>query len=222
MWILLFQKGRQLGGVIFFYAGIKMAALLKMSYIIGSEMAFFSATNVLHPIGGKMLGVSGSFLWFVLTCAVRLGSGASMYLSIIYGLPGFCAALYMARSHMLIRLILPLICMILFIVHPVGLYAAPYAFYWLIPVVLYFVNKQSFFKDVLGATFVAHAVGSVAWLYLIPMPVSYWWGLIPIVAVERLSFATAAVLVYSGYMYCMRIIKNLKQRKALLFYEQSA
>ena len=43
----------------------------------------------------------------------------------------------------------------------------------------------------LGATFVAHAVGSIIWLHLMPMSSNMWLALIPIVPVERVCFAAA-------------------------------
>jgi len=197
---------------LFFYFLLKLTAIFKVSFIVGSRMAFFSAANVLHPVVGRFLGVSGSCWWFAISTIFRFFVGTASCLNLVHGIPSFCAALYMSSSHILIRLILPLVCMILFIAHPVGFQAAPYSFYWLIPMILYFVKKESFFKDALGATFVAHAVGSVFWLYLVPMPVAYWWGLIPVVAVERLIFATGAVCVYSGITYSLPVLDRIKKR----------
>ena len=195
-----------------YWVALKLSSFIKLSYIVGSSAAFFSATNILYSLGGCFLGTSGTCLWFVFSFFIRLLAGMPLYFHLIHGIPGFCAALYMATPHILIRLILPLACMILFIVHPVGFYAAPYAFYWLIPIALYFVKQKqkSLFTDALGASFVSHAVGSVFWLYLVPMPVTYWWLLIPVVAIERLSFATGAVLLYSLSMYSLRMFKKIK------------
>jgi len=61
------------------------------------------------------------------------------------------------------------------------------------------------FLNVLGSTFVAHAVGSTIWLYTIGMNASVWNALIPIVALERLSMALA---IWLGY----KIIVHLKKR----------
>lgn len=131
-----------LGRPILFYGCLRIASLCKMSYMVGSHMAFFSAANILYPLGGLFLGVSDSCLWFVISSFGRLILGVPLYLHLIHGIPGFCAALYMASSHSVIRLFLPLACMILFIVHPVGFQAVPYAFYWLIPIALYFTKKK--------------------------------------------------------------------------------
>ncbi len=90
--------------------------------------------------------------------------------------------------HKKISIIIPLICMALFMVHPIGREAWVYSLYWLIPVIAKLFSKNLFFRS-LGATFTAHAIGSTIWLYSIPMTSMQWLGLIPIVALERLLFA---------------------------------
>jgi len=201
MEILLFKWLYGAVRPMLFYLAIKIALFGKISFIVGSQMAFFSASSVLHPLGGCFLGASGLCLSFGSIFLVRLFLGMSPHLLLIHCLPGFCAALYVARPSCTIRLLLPLGCMILFMIHPVGWQAAPYALYWLIPIIISFVNNKSFFVQALGATFVAHAVGSVGWLYCVPMTASSWWVLIPIVAIERFTFAAGAFLIYQVAKY---------------------
>jgi len=86
--------------------------------------------------------------------------------------------------------------MILFIAHPVASKAFAYSFYWLIPVVLYVLNYKNTFCKALTATFLAHAVGSIIWLYTVPMTSTQWLALIPVVAVERLVMACGMVVLY--------------------------
>ena len=83
---------------------------------------------------------------------------------------------------------IPLVCMGLFWLHPVGQQAWFYALYWLIPLAGKFLSKRLFFRS-LGSTFTAHAVGSTLWLYTVPMPAEAWIALIPVVAMERILFA---------------------------------
>lgn len=106
------------------------------------------------------------------------------------------AALYWTTRSALLRVALPLACIAAFIVHPVGAQAWPYSLYWLVPVVLYFVNKKHIFFEALGSTFIAHAVGSVIWIYAAPMTPEAWLTLIPVVAIERLTFASGMVIVH--------------------------
>src|SRR5207237_10360114 len=90
--------------------------------------------------------------------------------------------------------------MALFIVHPIGSQAFMYSFYWLIPIGLFGLARKTLFLEALGSTFVAHAVGSVIWLYTVPTTAGMWVGLIPIVAVERLLFAMGMVVMYRFIM----------------------
>ena len=57
-------------------------------------------------------------------------------------------------------------------------------------------KSRSFYAQALGATFTAHAVGSVIWLYTMPMAQEAWLALIPQVAIERLTFAAGIVVAY--------------------------
>jgi hypothetical protein len=54
----------------------------------------------------------------------------------------------------------------------------------------------SLYARSLGATFTAHAVGSVLFLYTIPTVPALWLGLIPIVAIERGLFACGIAASY--------------------------
>jgi len=90
--------------------------------------------------------------------------------------------------------------MVLFIIHPIGRDAFVYSLYWLIPIILFGYSRKTLFLEALGSTFVAHAVGSVIWLYTVPTTAVSWIGLIPIVAVERVFFAIGMVAVYQIIM----------------------
>jgi hypothetical protein len=83
--------------------------------------------------------------------------------------------------------------MVLFIVHPVGREAFFYSFYWIIPVLVFYLPYRSLFLTALGSTFVAHAVGSVIWLYTGSYTPAMFLALVPIVVVERMIFALGMV-----------------------------
>ena len=176
---------------------VKLASFLKINFIIGSQLAHFSAVSIVTPLVGLFSGIVGC--WIVVFIKMALGLWYNSFGSfqiLAFYVPGFCASLYLASSHIMVRLILPIVCMILFIIHPVGYASFAYALYWLIPIVLYFVHKKPFFLQALGSTFTAHAVGSVIWLYTVPMTPVLWLGLIPIVIIERLLFATGISITY--------------------------
>ncbi|VVC02258.1 Uncharacterised protein [uncultured archaeon] len=112
---------------------------------------------------------------------------------------------------------IPIAAIVLFCIHPSiwGTAGMLFSLYWVVPLVLAALNgpigawmKQkglmqnglisilrrwgAWFGRSLGATLTQHAVGGVLWLYTIPAAQNpaFWLALIPIVAAERLVFAT--------------------------------
>src|SRR5262249_44654239 len=146
------------------------------------------------PLAGSFLGVSGSWMVYIVRILLRACTVGISQVHLLTGVPTLCASLYLSSTHWAVRVALPTLCMLLFWLHPVGLAAGVYALYWLIPVAVFYTKSRSFFLNALGSTFVAHAVGSVIWLYTVPMSSAAWLALLPVVAVERLLFATGMVV----------------------------
>jgi len=189
---------------------IKLVGFLKINFIVGSQLAHFSAVSIVTPLVGLFSGVAGCWVLLLIKMALRLlYSPLGSFQILAFYVPGLCASLYLASSHIMVRLILPIVCMILFIIHPVGYASFAYALYWLIPIVLYFMRKKSFFLQALGSTFTAHAVGSVIWLYTVPMSSVLWLGLIPIVIVERLLFASGITITYMVFCNLSNRLRNV-------------
>lgn len=175
----------------------QLSGLLKVSFLVGSHMIWFSASNSVVPLAGAFGGIMGCGLVFLLRQLFHLVFFKTVSLTFLaFCVPGFCASLYWATNHFIIRLLLPIICMGLFVAHPIGAQAFVYSLYWLIPVILYFVPQRSLFLQAFGSTFVAHAVGSVIWLYTTSMTATMWMGLMPIVIFERILFALGMVIAY--------------------------
>lgn len=182
-----------------------LLSLIKVSFISGLHKFFFSGINFALPIIGNLFGgaLSG-FIVFVFLLFKKLTIGGAFTL----GIPTLFATLYISLVNnkkdnnlnkfyiFLLSVFLPLFSIFLFILNPVGKQAFLYSFYWFVPVVLYFVNKNNLFFRYLTATFIAHAVGSIIWLYTVPMTASQWLSLIPVVWVERLVFASGLYIVY--------------------------
>jgi hypothetical protein len=187
------------------FAGLmSLSSLVKFSWIIGSQMAFFSGINIVAPLSGAFGGIFGStasFLLRIITYACLFGTLSVKTFTL--GIPSFFASLYWASNHWLVRAGIPLLCMTLFWLHPVGFAAGAYALYWIIPVMVHFLSRKYLLLEALGSTFVAHAVGSVIWLYATPMTANVWRALIPVVAVERLLFAAGMVVVHYGISLTM-------------------
>ena len=193
------------------YSLIKLATLFKVSFIVGSSLAFFSGTSIAVPLLGSCLSILGigAAIGVPMMGTWALGGISSLHY-LAYHIPGlFAAASFRYPLHALIHLGIPLLCMVLFVVHPVGSYAFPYALYWLIPLALYLKQSTSLFARALSATFIAHAVGSVIWLYTMPMTAAAWLALIPVVAVERLCFALGMVVVYQAVGHSISLLKKV-------------
>jgi hypothetical protein len=183
----------------------KVSSICKISFIWGSHISYFSMSSIIAPVSGAFLGVSGSFLVLLTRCMIHVALFKTISLSfLVFCIPGYFASLYWATHSSLIRVIVPLVCIVLFIVHPIGSQAFMYSFYWLLPILFYMTMYKSLFLEAFGSTLIAHAVGSVIWLYTAPTTVEMWLGLIPVDLIERLLFAIGMVVMYKAIMW----IKN--------------
>jgi len=188
-----------------------LGSLFKLSYMVGSYWSFFSAASVVSSLAGLSGGAFGVVLLFalrVLKIVIFKNSFCVSYWAQI--IPGIFGGLYWSGYSFAIRCVVPALCILLFVLHPIGFWAAPYSFYWLLPIVVYASKTHNLFLHALGSTFVAHAAGSVIWLYTVPMTSALWLSLIPVVLVERVIFASGIV---AGYLLltCLKkiIIRNV-------------
>lgn len=190
------QRGPWISSV-FCAVALKVTAFCKTSFILGSSCAFFSLAPIIVPLSGMLGGIEGSFVLFAISCIVRfVWSGMFSFHFLAYHIPGLFASLYLSCPHWGLRLLPAVLCMILFLAHPVGLAAGVYTLLWLIPIGIYLIGKKNIFLDALAATFTAHAVGSVIWLYTMPMTPHAWLALIPVALVERFTYALGIVVAY--------------------------
>jgi len=193
-------------GMLITLAGL--SKLLPVSYVIGSYKMYFSGISMFLPaIGGFLSGIPAlGLVGLFFGCRVLFKIG-----SITFGLPSMMAAFNWSVSNkkslknsvlsFLVQVVLPLACITAFLLHPVAGNAPLYATYWLIPVALFIAHQrgyQSTFSIALSSSFIAHAVGGMFWLALVPMTAAQWTALIPMVAIERLTFAAGSVVAYKG------------------------
>ncbi len=185
-----------------------------INQIVGMPGFMFTGFDALMPLTGAIgLGFSG-FLFSIRTLIKFILHGQSPLL-LIYHIPGLCAAVSWATSRKLITGGIPFICIVLFLMHPVGFASWLYTFYWFIPIIFTFIPERSVFIQALLSTFVAHAVGSVICLYTIYTAPALWWALIPVVFFERLIFALMMTAVYHfsivlGNIFSKNTINNSK------------
>ncbi len=166
-----------------------LIAILKAYYAVGPH-THFGLLSVILPLLGTASLPTGAIFGLL-----KLYAGQASMLSLLK-LPSISGGLYWAQDHWSIRVGLPAVCMVGFLAHPIGLEGWGYALLWLIPIALHFIGHNDLFLTAFGCTMTVHAVGSVIWLYTMPMTAEQWWALIPIALSERILFATLMVLMY--------------------------
>lgn len=178
---------------------------INFSAVVGVENQAFTLFQFFGPMAGAFLGpVFGAAAVLLAQVGNYLVLGKAFdAIGLLRLAPMLFAAYYfgtkakekLGLAPKLVLAEVSLLCMMLFILHPVGHQVWFFSLYWLIPIALAFAGKNPVFRA-LGATFTAHAVGSTLWLYTIPMPAEVWVGLVPVVAFERLVFAAGIVFSY--------------------------
>ncbi len=181
-----------------------LSACIPVAGLSGSYRYVLSGINIVLPIAGGLFSFGSIGL---LIGALWLLKIFFLSLPITIGIPSACAMLSWASTrqgskqkmlNFAINALLPAMCMAVFMLHPTAQAACTYALYWLIPIVIYMVNRtNNSLLLALQSTFVAHAVGSIMWLFLIPMTAAQWLALIPVVALERLSIAVLAAGLFT-------------------------
>lgn len=168
---------------------------LNFSQLVGSTAQYFTFFQFFGPIAGAFLGpVIGIYAVLIAQLADFAFFGKAVdAVSLLRVVPMVFAALYFAlflkkKSLMDSSILVPIACIALFVLNPVGMQAWYYSLFWAIPIFAKIFTKNLFLRS-LGATFSAHAIGSVIWVWTIPMTPGQWTLLIPITAVERVLFA---------------------------------
>lgn len=187
--------------VLLFTALVLIGSQINFSTLIGAEESqFFTLFQFFGPISGAFLGpLVGAFS--VLTAQAIsffvVGKEISL-INVARLLPMLFAAYYFGTSKKKEwGLIVPLLAIGAFVLHPIGQQVWYYAvMFWTIPLLMRLVFPNKLFAKSLGATFTAHAVGGAIWIYTIPMTVEAWNLLIPIVIFERTIFAVGISVSY--------------------------
>lgn len=133
---------------------------------------------------------------------------------LVYHIPALCASLFLSTESRW-RLVMPLGAISAFLMHPAGAQAWWYSLYWLIPTTIALWNPPLLIMQALGATFMAHAVGTVAYLYSGLLTPAHIVALTPLVFFERCMFACGiSALVYS--------IEFIKQYAPMIYARKEA
>jgi len=193
-----------------------IALQIPFNQVMGSNVSF-TLFDFFGPMAGGFLG---PVLGIASVLAVELINLFVQHTplttaSIIRLFPTLFAVFYFAaigskKYHGKWILAVPILCIFFFIAHPIGrqVFYYPLIFWW-IPMAAYFKRDNLFLKS-LGATFTAHAVGSTTFLWALNLPVQVWRSLPPIVASERLLFATGIAASYLMVKYTLSFLASKK------------
>jgi hypothetical protein len=203
--------------VLLFAAFALLADQVTVSVIQGYTGKTFTLFQLMGPLPGAFLGPVLGVASVLMAQAVNfllLHKEISVF-NLLLLFPMVGATLYFSLfGKNKTVLLIPLAAMALFWLNPVGIQAWQYALYWLVPVIAFLRFPNSLFMRALGATFTAHCIGSVAFLYSLPSVPALWFGLIPVVAIERLTFALGITASFLAANYVLD--KFFVDRKAEL------
>lgn len=188
---------------IFYISATLLARLVKLTGMIGQHTISFS----LASCGTPLIGLYTS-LWTVLT-SLGVTTLYSWYttanpLLLLLHIPTLGATLYLylcaQPSHKFLKTLFGIavlaFCTTLFLVHPIGFQAKAYTLLWLVPGIMLMTPSNNSFIQSYITTYIAHAIGSVIWLYTIgPVTAEAWLALIPLACLERLLFASGMTIL---------------------------
>ncbi len=189
--------------ILFFFAAV--IAAIPFNFIIGSKFAWFSCASMIMPA----FGYHYSLVYVIFYIFTKSLCSSKIIFLCLHKTPLLFATMTLQQRHVVLYVGLPVSAMILFVLHPIGLQAWWYAGYWFIPMLIYFFVQDSIYSRACAASFVAHAIGSIIWLYQGCISAEVWMALIPIVAIERLLIAAGMV----SSIMLLQVIKNLGRQK---------
>jgi hypothetical protein len=206
------NKKKIIFSIIFTILGL-LAFQISVSQIIGSTQKF-TLFELLGPTGGMFLGpILGAIsAFFVRALNIIINHQPLDLLTVIRFLPAMLAAVYFGLNKKYTAAIFP-ICITLFLLNPIGREAWMYSAIWLIPFIATFFKKRLILNS-LGATFTAHAVGSVIFLYTFGLTPVIWIALIPVVFIERGFFTIG---IWSSCLAFNTILDKLTNLKPVQF-----
>lgn len=166
-----------------------IALQIPFSNLLGANVNFTLYDFIAPSIGAFTTTIPGIFA-VLLTQMINIvlhGTGSVTLGSIIRLFPVLFAVFYFSKKR-LVNLLIPLIAIVGFNLNPIGRSAWQYSLLWLIPIAAHFYRKNLFVRS-LGATFTAHAVGGLLWVWAFGLSKTIWLALIPQTLIERTLMA---------------------------------
>ncbi len=182
------------------------AARINFSTLVGSTNQTLTMFQFFGPIAGAFLGgIFGiaAVLGSQILNNILLGKEWTL-ITALRLLPMLFAVFYFAYFHKkekyktAVMVLVPVLAILLFNLHPIGGQAWYYSLFWIIPILAVVGEKlpgKLFFRS-FGATFTAHAIGTITWIYTVPMTAEQWTALVPVTAYERFAFGLGIALSF--------------------------
>jgi len=212
-----FARQNALVLTLIFSALAVIASYINISKVWGADGQTFTLFEFLGPISALILGpFLGIISLLIAKIAIALYSQSPLdYITLLRFAPVLFGAYYFAvyKNNLLhsriFGVVVPIICMMLFCLHPVGSQAWVYSLYWLIPVFFTIFDKKNLIMQSISTTFIQHALGSVVWIYFVsPLTAQIWLSLMPIVLIERIVFAVGICLSYLGSVKVLTLVQS--------------
>src|SRR3989339_877695 len=200
--------------LVLFIAMVFVGNRINFSALVGAKNQYFTLFQFFGPIAGSFLGsVFGviAVLFAQLADFLLVGKTFSL-INVIRLTPMLFAAYYFGTKKKSLSIIVPLVAIAAFVLHPVGRQVWFYSLYWTIPIIVKILPKKysgNVLLKSLGATFTAHSVGGAAWIWAVPMTAEQWIMLIPVTAYERLLFAAG---IAGSYVVLNTVMDKLIER----------
>jgi hypothetical protein len=151
--------------------------------------------------------------FFVVICRTFIDAVFGTF-SVDFHLPTFAGSLYLSSKNKTVVAIILLLCIGLFLLHPIGRSVPYYPVYWFIPLLIIYSHTSSIFLQSVGSTFTTHAVGTVIWIYSHQSTPLFWHTLFSQVWVERMVYACALTGAYYAFASIMKLLPLLNRRTA--------
>lgn len=189
-----------------------IALQIPFTRLLGGSVRF-TLYDFIAPTLGAFLALTPGILVVLLTQLLNFlihPNSVTGIGSIIRLFPTLFAVYYFSKKRP-VNIAVPLICILIFNLHPVGRSAWAYSLLWLIPVLSHYFRNNLFLKS-LGATFTAHAVGGALWIWAFGLSREMWLALIPQTLIERFLMAGGITL---SYLTLVKVLNFLKAKKFL-------
>ena len=194
---------------LFFLIGL-IALQIPFTRLLGGNVKF-TLYDFLAPTAGAFLATIPGILTVLLIQLVNFLIHPDSFTglsSLIRIFPVLFAVFYFAKKRTA-NILIPLMAMVIFNLHPIGRSAWQYSLLWLVPLFAHFYRKNLFLRS-LGATFTAHAVGGALWVWAFGLSREMWLALIPQTLMERTLMAGGISVSYFALKRLVRLMQAKK------------